>query len=320
MTNFERFLQWEETDRDTIKVKRMYVDIAGDLAAGVLLSQIIYWYLPSKRGTSKLRVVKDGQLWLAKGRDEWWEECRLLPDRFDRTSDDLVKLGVIEKGLFRFDGSPTVHVRLVPEVLMEKVNAFLDSQETQRASDLGETPKSIWANPLNPFGRNAKMDFGETPKTLTETTTEITTETTTKTKEYVPRSARRVNIAYSQDFEEFWKVYPRKIGKKPAFGRWMVRLNDKENHVCPSELTKAARNYAEVCRIEARPTNYIMHAETFLGPDQRYADYLDPSCIEEAKKNAEASRRRNRGYSYYAGADTERADENDDFWERIAKR
>jgi len=34
MTNFERFLQWEETDRDTIKVKRMYVDIAGDLAAG----------------------------------------------------------------------------------------------------------------------------------------------------------------------------------------------------------------------------------------------------------------------------------------------
>ena len=46
---FEDFLKWEETDYDSIKVKRIYIDIAEDLVAGLLLSQIIYWHLPSKK-------------------------------------------------------------------------------------------------------------------------------------------------------------------------------------------------------------------------------------------------------------------------------
>ena len=34
--DFEEFLRWEDADRDIIKVKRLYIDIAGDLVAGIL--------------------------------------------------------------------------------------------------------------------------------------------------------------------------------------------------------------------------------------------------------------------------------------------
>src|SRR5262245_57447695 len=71
---FEQFLLWERASRDTLEVKRLYVDMAGDLVAGVMLSQIIYWHLPNRDGYAKLQVQREGKRWLAKGRADWWEE------------------------------------------------------------------------------------------------------------------------------------------------------------------------------------------------------------------------------------------------------
>ena len=86
MNSFSGFLQWERATRDTIDVKCVYIDVAqGDLAAGILLSQIVYWYLPSKRDDrTKLRVKKQGDLWIAKGREGWHDETRITPRMFDR--------------------------------------------------------------------------------------------------------------------------------------------------------------------------------------------------------------------------------------------
>jgi len=62
----------------------MYIDIAEDIIAGLLLSQIVYWYLPSKQdGKPKLRVKKDGEYWLAKNRvTTGGDECRIKPRQF----------------------------------------------------------------------------------------------------------------------------------------------------------------------------------------------------------------------------------------------
>ena len=53
-TSISEFLAWESMSRDTIDVKRVYCDIAGDLVAGVLLSQLIYWHLPDRNGDARL--------------------------------------------------------------------------------------------------------------------------------------------------------------------------------------------------------------------------------------------------------------------------
>lgn len=78
---------------------------------------------------------------------------------------------------------------------------------------------------------------------------------------------------YTSDFEEFWSAYPRKVGKKAAFDKWRARLKEG---VTPGELIMAARHYAEICAQDGREERYIMHPETFLGPRERWKDYLAP--------------------------------------------
>lgn len=155
--NVEEFYEWERASRDVIDVKRCYVDIAGDLASGILLSQIIYWFLPDKDGKLKLRIQREGEFWLAKNRTDWWDECRITKKQFDRSITVLRDKGLVTTKRFRFRGSPTVHIKLNISVVVEGVNSILTKGE----------------NPIRP---NGNMELAERGKSLpTESTTENTT-------------------------------------------------------------------------------------------------------------------------------------------------
>ena len=108
------YMSEEARSRDTIDVKRCLIDMAGgDLVAGVVLSQIVYWHLLSASGERKLWVVHDGEYWLARKREDWWEECRVTPGRLDRALEHLGYWGLVEKRVYKFRGAPTVHVRIL---------------------------------------------------------------------------------------------------------------------------------------------------------------------------------------------------------------
>lgn len=110
--NTVEFLLWEQTTRDTIDLKKIYIDVAGDIVSGVLLSQIIFWNLPNQEGKTKLRVNHEGKLWLAKGREDWWQECRLSSKQFDRSIKILEDKDIVITALKKFNGSPTKHIYL----------------------------------------------------------------------------------------------------------------------------------------------------------------------------------------------------------------
>lgn len=166
---FERFLAWERVSRDTIDFKKIYVDIAGDLVAGLMLSQIIYWHLPGHNGEPKLRVERDGHRWLAKRRTEWWAECRISAKQADRALALLEQRGLVVTMLAKFDGAPTKHIRLDPI-------AFLAAWE--QAVEEGERGKSISTDGEKPILPEGKIDLAQRGRTLTETTAKTTTETT----------------------------------------------------------------------------------------------------------------------------------------------
>lgn len=130
------FFAWEVTSRDTIDFKTVYVDMADDLMAGLLLSQLVYWHLPKKDGTSRMRISKEGNLWVAKARTEWWAETRLKPRQVDRAAKILVKKGLVFTKRWRFNGSPTTHWRI-------NWNAFLPSlkRESERWKKNCNSPK-----------------------------------------------------------------------------------------------------------------------------------------------------------------------------------
>ena len=162
---FEQFLLWEQTTRDTIDFKTIYVDMADDLIAGLMLSQIVFWHLPNAQGRSKLRVRKDGRYWIAKGRTDWYDEIRVTAKQVDRALGILERRGIIETALYKFDGAPTKHVRILSEGFLSAWRAALQ-----------ERGKSISTKGENPTTPKVEMDIAETGKSITEITSETTTE------------------------------------------------------------------------------------------------------------------------------------------------
>ena len=83
--------------------------------------------------------------------------------------------------------------------------------------------------------------------------------------------------AYTPEFEEFWKAYPNtRCSKQKAFRAWQDCLSGRKR-ASPAEaesLARAAKIYARECREECREQRYILHASTFLGPDEHWRVYL----------------------------------------------
>ena len=170
---WEGFLEWESASRDTIDFKTIYVDMAGDLVAGLLLSQIVYWYLPSKKdGRSKLRVYKDGHYWIAKARKDWWDELRIRAKRADRALSILEEKGLIVTAVYKFNRAPTKHIRIVKGKFLTAWTARLASlQEEQPIFPKGEYPNGL-------SSQKGKIDVPKRGKSITESTAETTEKQT----------------------------------------------------------------------------------------------------------------------------------------------
>ena len=158
MNSWEEFEAWKKSSLDTMAVERSYIDMVDDLIAGILLSQIVYWHLSDKQGKSRLRVNRDGHFWIAQSRHGWWDQCRITPKQFDRAVKILRDNGLVATARYKFAGSPTVHIRLVKNVFVDRVNSIFPK---------GEKPSQP----------KVDIEVDERATTLTETTTETTTET-----------------------------------------------------------------------------------------------------------------------------------------------
>ena len=132
----DEFIKWEKNSRDTIDVKRIYIDIAGGLVAGILLSQIIYWFLPSEQRKTKLRAKYKGELCLAKNRDEWWKECRISKKQFDRAIKILEKKNFVTVYDSLFNGKRT------PHIFLEWDNVIREIEKLDNKFDLTPTDET----------------------------------------------------------------------------------------------------------------------------------------------------------------------------------
>ena len=110
---FQKFAALQLANDDVISVPKIYFDICdGDFAAAAILDEILFWTLPNKKRGTGLRVRKDGILWLAVGRADWYERKRLKKRQADLGIEKLVDLGLIEKSLHRFNGHAQTHLRV----------------------------------------------------------------------------------------------------------------------------------------------------------------------------------------------------------------
>lgn len=125
----DEFVKWEASAAG-IDFKPEYVDVAKDsLSAGVLLSQIVYWFLPSKKsGKSKVTVQREGRLWIAKSKEVWYLETRLKRDKFDHAADILEDESLIYRRTWHFQRLPTLHIHLRLEMFLPALAEVLARQ------------------------------------------------------------------------------------------------------------------------------------------------------------------------------------------------
>jgi hypothetical protein len=177
MTTFNDFLAWEAHTRDTLDVKKIYIDMANDLMAGIALSEIVFWHLPNKDGESKMRVKRAGHIWIAIPRWEWWERTRMTPRQSDRVLKVLRASDLIITQRWKWRNTPTVHIRINTEVFLQKwseltsahplPNPYLPDSKIEVIND---KVKSV----ISPDG---EIDLPDSLNLKTETTdSEITTK------------------------------------------------------------------------------------------------------------------------------------------------
>jgi hypothetical protein len=223
--DFRDFSVWEKASTDTIDFKKIYVDVAEDLVAGLLLSQIVYWYLPGKDGKTKLRVKHGGHLWIVKKRTEWYDEIRLSEANYKTAVKKLEAKKLVVKERHRFDGAPTTFLRLDIKVFLTLMNEKLSTLSTGTGSNEEEEFYDYLNEQLNsgdePYSPNDSVESTESEtvestetesvkSTESETVESAESETVESTKtltkstniDYVTENTNKEYLSEKKDFEE----------------------------------------------------------------------------------------------------------------------
>jgi hypothetical protein len=231
--------------------RREYVDITpGDILTALVLSQIVYWYLPSKEtGKPKLRVSKqeDGKKvwWLAKSHVDWMTELGLTRKQISRSLQVLVEKGIIETKVYRFNGSPTVHIRLLK--LKGGDIAYTAPKAHELYCSLESVPKTATTTPLLPQDQS-----------ITESTTQITKDYNT-----AKNTPIQVVVKIGEDVTAD-EIVKKQQGKECTTipGQWQRKVALLEGNKFTGPLLK-------------KEVGQLRHLEKFIGDKEQTKKLID---------------------------------------------
>jgi hypothetical protein len=170
-----------ELSQRPIAIFPVYIDIAGSVTAGLLLSQIIYWHTAVKREFFKTDA-------------EIMEETRLSAGELRAAKKAIKALGIV-----------SIKVKGIP------AKTFYDVNYENLLSEIRKTSLVKLTKLDSSNSQNRLSEFNET---ITENTTENTTETTTENanaKAQAQKKSGKIEIfedeAFRQEMEDFAGQY-----------------------------------------------------------------------------------------------------------------
>ena len=98
------------------------------------------------------------------------------------------------------------------------------------------------------------------------------------------KTKQKKSESYSNDFESFWEVYPRKSDKGSAYKKYLTRLKDGWS---PEQLLTAAKKYKAQIVANRTDQKYIKLCKTFLSDTTPFADYLTKTERQGVSNDAE---------------------------------
>lgn len=255
------------------------IDIAGDLVAGILLDRILWWFTAKPNGESKVKVKKDGFIWLAKKRTDWVDEIRISPKQYDRASKLLVDAGLIIVGKYKFNGDPMIHIRPNYDVYMQRLNEWKRGIAQQLLEGVnseltdGEKPTDATDSDafLDDFYGNDEMDIPEMDNSLFtdggfgflplgkngidqrgNSLTGNTTGNTTEKKKERKKEAAKGDEPFSQETKKSTKKEPnaRKASSSNNIRSYEVIITD---YTTNSDLVQALWDFIAMRKMKKNP-------------------------------------------------------------------
>ena len=133
----------------------------------------------------------------------------------------------------------------------------------------------------------------EQPVNNHRTTSEqpVNTDKNDKNIKNVKNEKKDISI---DQFEEFWKLYPKKLAKTSALKCWKTLIKD---HTSPDDLITASKNYASA--MNGKEQQFMLQGSTFLGPQKRYEDYIKVSPTAKISNGKPVRERSDRFDNFY---------------------
>lgn len=119
---------------------------------------------------------------------------------------------------------------------------------------------------------------------ITQPDDPIPTKSVTSTTKKATKNTTTDQGRYSKVFEDWWSVYPRKIGKGEAYKKYNTRLKDGWS---PEELYESAKNYREDVQRTHTDQCYIKHPKTFLSDTTPFTDFIKKDIKEDESNENE---------------------------------
>jgi uncharacterized protein YdaU (DUF1376 family) len=207
--------------------------------------------------------------------DKWWaRECNCDPRTWRAVRDRLITKG---KLFYKDDGA-----LMAKRVERELGHARAFSETQSKRARTGAERRSNGRRDESEIG----LSGGQIPNENSErapANTSISTSTSTSTSTL----ERLAPLAVEEEFEKFWKVYPKRKGSNPKQPAWTLFLRAIKNGVAPAIIVSAARGYAAQER-ERAGTPYIPMAKTWLNQRQ-WEDHAEQrrenvTLLEEYKR------------------------------------
>lgn len=186
-------------------------------------------------------------------------------DKFERTMGELIKCGYVERILSREEGTGkllgstwVIRDDRGPEFQGVGVTEALKNRPPAEPTPGESAPKNN-KREEEQYERRCNGSFDGEPSLFTAI------------DEPESKAERLVSPKKEDRFEEFWKVYPKKDGKKKArenFARAVKRGAD------PDEIIAGARRYADAC--VGRDPHFIKWPQGWLS-DERWTDLPEPA-------------------------------------------
>ena len=89
------------------------------------------------------------------------------------------------------------------------------------------------------------------------------------------------NTIYTQNFEEFYSLYPNPFNKAQTLKNWKSTLKNETNE----NIMKSTRNYIKYLTDNNIQRQYMVRSTNFVGQNQEYRGYLDYKATDNNSSN-----------------------------------